>query len=39
MPPRSYAALNDCRFTGNGTDVTNPSQYRIELVNGTEARV
>lgn len=39
MPPRSYAALNDCRFTGNGTDVTNPSQYRIELINGTEARV
>lgn len=39
MPPRSYAALNDCRFTGNGTDVTNPSQYRVELVNGTEARV
>lgn len=37
MPPRSHAALNDCRFTGNGTDVTNPSGYRVELVNGTEA--
>ena len=36
MPPNSYAALNDCRFRGNGTDVYNPGGYRIEVNNGTE---
>ena len=36
MPPNSYAALNDCRFRGNGTDVYNPGGYRIEVDDGTE---
>lgn len=36
MPPNSYAALDDCRFHGNGTDVYNPGGYRIEVNNGTE---
>ena len=36
MPPNSYAALDDCRFRGNGTDVYNPGGYRIEVNNGTE---
>ena len=36
LPPNSYAALNDCRFRGNGTDVYNPGGYRIEVNNGTE---
>lgn len=35
-PPNSYAALDDCRFRGNGTDVYNPGGYRIEVNNGTE---
>ena len=34
--PNSYAALDDCRFRGNGTDVYNPGGYRIEVNNGTE---
>ena len=36
LPPNSYAALDDCRFRGNGTDVYNPGGYRIEVNNGTE---
>lgn len=36
LPPHSYAALDDCRFRGNGTDVYNPGGYRIEVNNGTE---
>ena len=36
LPPNSYAALDDCRFRGNGTDVYNPGGYRIEANNGTE---
>lgn len=36
LPPHSYAALDDCRFRGNGTDVYNPGGYRIEVKNGTE---
>ena len=36
LPPNSYAALDDCRFRGNGTDVYNPGGYRIEVKNGTE---
>lgn len=36
LPPNSYAALDDCRFHGNGTDVYNPGGYRIEVNNGTE---
>ena len=36
MPPNSYAALNDCRFRGNGTDVYNPGGYRVEVNDGTE---
>ena len=36
LPPNSYAALDDCRFHGNGTDVYNPGGYRIEVNDGTE---
>lgn len=36
LPPNSYAALDDCRFRGNGTDVYNPGGYRIEVNNGTK---
>lgn len=36
LPPNSYAALDGCRFHGNGTDVRNPGGYRIEVNNGTE---
>lgn len=36
LPPNSYAALDDCRFRSNGTDVYNPGGYRIEVNNGTE---
>ena len=36
LPPNSYAALDGCRFYGNGTDVRNPGGYRIEVNNGTE---
>ena len=36
LPPNSYAALDGCRFYGNGTDVYNPGGYRIEVNNGTE---
>ena len=36
LPPNSYAALDDCRFRGNVTDVYNPGGYRIEVNNGTE---
>lgn len=35
MPPNSYAALDDCRFRGNGTDVYNPGGYRVEQTGST----
>ena len=35
LPPNSYAALDDCRFRGNGTDVYNPGGYRVEQTGGT----
>lgn len=35
LPPNSYAALDDCRFRGNGTDVRNPGGYRVEQTGST----
>lgn len=35
LPPNSYAALDDCRFHGNGTDVRNPGGYRVEQTGST----
>lgn len=35
LPPNSYAALDDCRFRGNGTDVYNPGGYRVEQTGST----
>lgn len=33
FPPQTYVSLDTCRFSANGTDITNPNGYRVELVN------